>query len=90
MRPDLAGKAIEDPSTVALPMWLAILYLGSNTILNFLNIYWFSKMIQTVRSRFQPTKKSRKTVTRGKRGMDEDVISTAVEDLKRTVKKRPT
>ena len=90
VNPDLAGKAIEDPTTVTLPMWLVILYLGSNTVLNFLNIYWFSKMIQTVRSRFQPAKKSGKSVEKGEKAVDGNVISTAVEDLKTTVKKRPT
>jgi TLC domain len=38
---------------MGLPMWLVYAYLGSNTILNFLNIYWFAKMIQALRKRFQ-------------------------------------
>jgi hypothetical protein len=37
-----------------LPMWLVVLYLGSNTVLNFLNVYWFGKMVRTVRKRFSP------------------------------------
>ncbi|KAG0647918.1 putative TLC domain-containing [Hyphodiscus hymeniophilus] len=36
-----------------LPKWLLFAYLGSNTILNFLNMYWFAKMIQALRKRFQ-------------------------------------
>jgi hypothetical protein len=36
-----------------VPLWLAIAYLGSNIILNTLNIYWFGKMIETLRKRFQ-------------------------------------
>ncbi len=37
-------------------MWLVVLYLGSNTLLNFLNIYWFGKMIQALKKRFDPPK----------------------------------
>ena len=37
-----------------LPIWLVFAYLGSNTVLNFLNVYWFAKMIQALRRRFQP------------------------------------
>lgn len=43
-----------------LPMWLVILYLGSNTLLNFLNIYWFSKMITAMRKRFDPALEKKK------------------------------
>jgi hypothetical protein len=35
------------------PLWLAFAYLGSNVILNTLNFYWFGKMIETLRKRFQ-------------------------------------
>jgi len=45
---------VDDSSKMTLPMWLVIVYLGSNTILNFLNMYWFTKMIQALRKRFQP------------------------------------
>ncbi|CZS89579.1 related to DUF887 domain protein [Rhynchosporium agropyri] len=37
-----------------LPLWLVIVYLGSNTLLNFFNVYWFSQMVQAMRKRFQP------------------------------------
>lgn len=40
-----------------VPMWLAAVYLGSNIVLNTLNFYWFGKMIETVRSRFQEPRK---------------------------------
>jgi len=43
-----------------IPLWLAFTYLGSNIILNTLNFYWFGKMIETVRKRFQPPKEERK------------------------------
>ena len=49
-----SGSNPEDGSDkMGLPMWLVYTYLGSNTILNFLNIYWFAKMIQALRKRFQ-------------------------------------
>ena len=37
-----------------VPVWLAASYLLSNVVLNTLNFYWFGKMIETVRKRFQP------------------------------------
>lgn len=43
-----------------VPLWLAFTYLGSNIVLNTLNFYWFGKMIETVRKRFQPTKETKK------------------------------
>lgn len=36
-----------------LPYWLIVVYLVSNVVLNALNWYWFSKMIETVRKRFE-------------------------------------
>ena len=43
-----------------VPLWLAFTYLGSNIVLNTLNFYWFGKMIETVRKRFQPPKEIRR------------------------------
>lgn len=43
-----------------VPLWLAFTYLGSNIVLNTLNFYWFGKMIETVRKRFQPPKEQRR------------------------------
>lgn len=37
-----------------VPMWLAFAYLASNLTLNGLNWFWFSKMIETLRKRFDP------------------------------------
>ncbi|KAB8303690.1 hypothetical protein EYC80_005077 [Monilinia laxa] len=42
-----------------IPLWLGFTYLGSNLVLNTLNFYWFGKMIEAVRKRFQPTKEGR-------------------------------
>lgn len=39
-----------------VPLWLGFTYLASNIVLNTLNFYWFGKMIETVRKRFQPPK----------------------------------
>ncbi|KAI6248763.1 hypothetical protein HI914_02327 [Erysiphe necator] len=36
------------------PVWLSLIYLGSNLVLNFLNFYWFRLMIATLRKRFEP------------------------------------
>lgn len=36
-----------------VPTWLVVTYVGSNLILNFLNFYWFSKMVETVLKRFR-------------------------------------
>jgi hypothetical protein len=52
-----------------IPLWLAVLYLGSNLILNGLNYYWFSRMVQTVAARFKPG--ANKKVT-GKENVRED------------------
>lgn len=37
-----------------IPLWLVITYLASNVVLNLLNVYWFGKMIETIRKRFDP------------------------------------
>lgn len=37
-----------------VPLWLAGAYLASNLILNGLNWFWFGKMIETLRKRFDP------------------------------------
>lgn len=45
-----------------VPVWLAILYLGSNITLNSLNFYWFLKMVDAVRRRFTHQEKAKSTV----------------------------
>lgn len=37
-----------------LPLWIPIVYLASNLVLNTLNVFWFGKMIETIRTRFDP------------------------------------
>ena len=39
-------------STPGIPLWLGLVYLVSNLILHTLNFYWFGRMIETVRKRF--------------------------------------
>ncbi|KAJ4360617.1 uncharacterized protein N0V89_001183 [Didymosphaeria variabile] len=43
-----------------VPLWLAACYLLSNLTLNGLNWFWFGKMIETIRKRFDPPLGTRK------------------------------
>lgn len=43
-----------------VPLWLAACYLLSNLTLNGLNWFWFGKMIETIRKRFDPPIGTRK------------------------------
>ncbi|KAI0172353.1 DUF887-domain-containing protein [Hypoxylon sp. FL1284] len=43
--------------STSIPLWLAIIYAGANLTLNSLNFYWFFKMIDAVRKRFDPKEK---------------------------------
>ncbi|KAL1901511.1 hypothetical protein Sste5346_001918 [Sporothrix stenoceras] len=60
--------ALNDPSVRAvaadkgpIPLWLFVLYVTSNVILNSLNVHWFFKMISAVRKRFEPAPATTKT-----------------------------
>ena len=57
-----AAEVMRFSGNETVPTWLAAIYLGSNIVLNTLNFYWFGKMIDTVRRRFQPPKKDRSNV----------------------------
>lgn len=46
-----------------VPLWAALSYLTSNLTLNFLNFYWFFKMIQAIYKRFEPAGKPQEPVT---------------------------
>ncbi|KAF2964519.1 hypothetical protein GQX73_g9060 [Xylaria multiplex] len=46
-------------ASTGVPLWLAIIYIGSNLTLNSLNFYWFFKMIEAVRKRFDPKAESK-------------------------------
>lgn len=41
--------------TEAVPFWIAGVYLTCNLVLNSLNFYWFGKMVEAVRKRFDGT-----------------------------------
>ncbi|KAJ5774518.1 hypothetical protein N7457_009414 [Penicillium paradoxum] len=43
----------QDYTAGGVPTWLILTYVGSNLILNSLNFYWFSKMVETVLKRFR-------------------------------------
>ena len=57
-------RAIQNPGELPVPPWLAVAYVASVTLLSALNFYWFGRMIQTVRSRFEKPKE----VPNGKAG----------------------
>jgi hypothetical protein len=46
--------------TPYVPLWLGLVYLASNFILHTLNFYWFGRMIETVRKRFDDKPKTDK------------------------------
>jgi hypothetical protein len=64
-----------------IPIWLALTYVASNLVLNGLNYYWFSQMIDAVMKRFRepaiPAKK--KEVTEPE--VQPDVVLHAAEKL---------
>ncbi|CAO2655973.1 Nn.00g047760.m01.CDS01 [Neocucurbitaria sp. VM-36] len=47
-----------------VPLWLAGVYLASNLTLNGLNWFWFGKMIETLRTRFDPPIGTRRPETK--------------------------
>ncbi|KAK6346993.1 hypothetical protein TWF696_007085 [Orbilia brochopaga] len=63
-----------------VPAWLALSYVTSNLILHFLNIYWFGKMIEALRKRFDSTTNTKQD---GKKSEPiEDGVSVEGTDLK--------
>ncbi|KAF2003687.1 DUF887-domain-containing protein [Amniculicola lignicola CBS 123094] len=60
----IGGKSYESDIMMfageGVPLWLAMAYLASNLVLNGLNWYWFGKMIETLRKRFDPPLGTRK------------------------------
>ncbi|USW53655.1 Putative TRAM/LAG1/CLN8 domain-containing protein [Septoria linicola] len=51
---DEQGQRLAFAGGEGVPLWLGLVYLASNLTLNSLNIFWFGKMIETIRSRFEP------------------------------------
>ncbi|RMZ91699.1 hypothetical protein DV736_g1075, partial [Chaetothyriales sp. CBS 134916] len=75
-----AAVAVSRP----VPAWMALTFLTSNMILHTLNFYWFGRMIETVRKRFQGKEHDEFKHERERRqslveelatGLDEDEIS---------------
>ncbi|KAE8153261.1 TLC domain-containing protein [Aspergillus avenaceus] len=80
-----------------VPTWLVGTYVLANVVLNSLNYYWFSKMIETVLKRFRGPKDNLKEkggegegegkgVKGGKAGSGEDLVEKAVLDAAATLK----
>ncbi|KAL5001477.1 TLC domain-containing protein [Aspergillus recurvatus] len=65
-------------TAAGVPTWLVVTYVTSNLILNGLNYYWFSKMIETVMKRFRPQKVPSKEAEKSREHIKE---TSAVEDL---------
>ncbi|KAL4992439.1 TLC domain-containing protein [Aspergillus falconensis] len=65
-------------TAAGVPTWLVVTYVTSNLILNSLNYYWFSKMIETVMKRFRPQKAPSKEEENSREHIRE---TSAVEDL---------
>lgn len=45
-----------------LPLWLVVVYLASNIVLNTLNVIWLGKMIKAIRKRFEPPQEKREKI----------------------------
>ena len=56
MEPNTAaeGEIMRFAAGRDVPLWLAMVYLGANVVLNGLNWYWFGKIIEAIRKRFDP------------------------------------
>ena len=48
------------PHSCSVPTSLLLLYLTGNTVLSFLNCYWFEKMIAAIRKRFDDPAKDQR------------------------------
>ncbi|KAI1180550.1 TLC domain-containing protein [Nemania sp. FL0916] len=77
-------------ASTSLPWWLAAVYVGSNLTLNSLNFYWFFKMIEAVRKRFDPEAAAKDEVapTPGKTVLDGSAVMTTGTDAKITTRPR--
>jgi hypothetical protein len=69
-------------ASTSLPTWLAAIYVGSNLTLNSLNFYWFFKMIDAVRKRFEPTAESKREAGKSIKGAGDGttVLATGADD----------
>lgn len=101
---DYLAKAFANPATaadrdvnlmffsrdaVAVPVWLAAIYVASNLVLNALNWYWFVKMVAAVRKRFEPPKPG-KRVALPADAVPRTKVSAVEEKDRMTVRHRRT
>ncbi|KAB8237894.1 DUF887-domain-containing protein [Aspergillus alliaceus] len=63
------------------PVWLVGTYVAANVVLNSLNYYWFSKMVETVLKRFRGPKEGGEK----KRADSEEKVEDVVEDIAQKV-----
>lgn len=66
-------------ANTTIPAWLALSYLGSNIVLNSLNFYWFTKMVEAVKKRFRPAKKIA-AIPSGKQDVAEEKTETISDE----------
>lgn len=52
--PDLDAEATSILEFRRLSVWIGVLYVSANSALTVLNVFWFSKMVQALRKRFDP------------------------------------
>ncbi|OJJ47581.1 hypothetical protein ASPZODRAFT_63333 [Penicilliopsis zonata CBS 506.65] len=66
-----------------VPTWLVVTYVSSNIVLNSLNYYWFSKMIETVMKRFRapPAPEEKKKKVQDVQKFTEEVVLEAAAKL---------
>ncbi len=70
-----------------VPVWLTLVYLASNLVLNALNWYWFVKMVAAVRKRFEPPKEG-KTKLEVSAAKEEDKAKASAVGEKGEVRRR--
>ncbi|KAB8067563.1 hypothetical protein BDV29DRAFT_163226 [Aspergillus leporis] len=66
-----------------VPGWLVGTYVLANVVLNSLNYYWFSKMVETVLKRFRGPKEGGKT--KGSEVKGDGKVEDVVEDIAQKV-----
>ncbi|CAG8007262.1 unnamed protein product [Penicillium salamii] len=68
----------KDFTAGGVPTWLVVTYVGSNMILNFLNYFWFSKMVETVLKRFRGPAQGTEKESTEKTQLKEDIVHEVV------------
>ncbi|KAI8956979.1 DUF887-domain-containing protein [Daldinia sp. FL1419] len=70
----------------SIPLWLAGVYTASNLTLNSLNFYWFFKMIDAVRKRFDPKEQAVKVE---EKPVEAKAVTTGAQPSGDELKTRP-